>query len=314
MLSASLPLWLPAAALAMAAAAVAAGPEFSALEARIAARVARFKGIVGVAARHLDTGQTVLVNADTRFPTASAIKTAVMVEAFHQMAEGRFQADKRLALAAGVKVGGSGILGDLAPGLELRVSDLLTLMMTLSDNTATNMLIGLVGTANVDHRLAGYGLADTKLFRPTFRDGQADVSPELEREFGLGMSTPRDLARLMELIVDGRVVSRAASDQMMLLLERQQHRTMIPRSLPESRGVRVGNKPGWDEEKHAGPDGIHRHVRADAAYVLTPRGRYVIAVCARAVEDTRWGPDNEANVLAAEIARMVHDGFLPPGP
>ena len=283
----------------------------SPLETQIAERLAGFRGVMGVAARHLDTGQTVFVNADTRFPTASAIKTAVMVEVFHQFAEGRLAPDARLRLTEGDKVGGSGVLKDLSPGLDLSAGDLVTLMMALSDNTATNMLIGRVGTANVDRRLTAYGLLDTKLFRPTFRDGRADVSPELEREFGFGMSTPRELARLMELIVEGRVVSRTASDEMMAVLERQQHRTMIPRSLPEGGALRVGNKPGWDEEKHPGPEGGRRHVRADAAFVLSPRGRYVVAVCARQVEDTRWGPDNDAVVLAASVSRMIHDAFLP---
>jgi beta-lactamase class A len=308
----SVPLWLTALTLAIAAGTFGGAPGPAPLEAVIAARLAGFKGVMGVAARRIDTGESVFVNADTRFPTASAIKTAVMVEVFHQIADGRFRSDTRLESTAAGKVGGSGILKDLAPGLHLPVSDLITLMMTLSDNTATNLLIQRVGTENVDRRLASYGLADTKLFRPTFRDGRADVSPELEREFGLGMSTPRDLARLMELIVEGRVVSRAASDEMMAVLQRQQHRTMIPRLLPEAPGQQVGNKPGWDEEKHAGPDGVHRHVRADAAFVRSPRGRYVLAICARQVEDTRWGPDNDAVVLGAAIARLVHDRFLGP--
>ena len=84
---------------------------------------------------------------------------------------------------------------------------------------------------------------------------------------------------------------------------------MIPRLLPEAEDVWVADKPGWDEEKHPGPDGVRRHVRGDAAIVATPRGRYVIAVLARQVEDTSWGPDNAAVVLAARVSRMVHDAF-----
>jgi beta-lactamase class A len=288
----------------------AAAPAPSALETRIVQRIASFKGVMGVAARNLDTGETVLVNPDTRFPTASAIKTAVMVEVYHQLAEGRLGKQTRVTLTDEVKVGGSGVLQHLGAGLSLSVPDLVTLMMTLSDNTATNMLIALVGTANVDRRLAAYGLVDTKLFRPTFRGGHADVAPELEPEFGLGMSTPRELARLMELIVEGKVVSRSASDEMMAVLERQQHRDLIPRALPEVAGLRVGNKAGWDEEKLPGPDGRLRHVRADAGFVISPAGRYVIAICARQVEDTRWGPDNEAMTLGAAFSRMVYDHFL----
>jgi beta-lactamase class A len=65
-------------------------------------------------------------------------------------------------------------------------------MIAWSDNTAMNLLVGLVGTASVDRRMESYGLVKTKLFRPTFRDGYPDVFPELEKEFGLGMTTPRE--------------------------------------------------------------------------------------------------------------------------
>jgi beta-lactamase class A len=289
-----------------------AAPTAGSLAARIAERLKRCDAVMGVAAKSLTTGQTVFVEADRRFPTASAIKTAVMVEVFHQMAEGRFGRDKEIVLTAEAKVDGSGVLQDLHAGLRLTVGDLLVLMMGVSDNTATNLLVGLVGTTSVDRRLESYGLVDTKLFRPTFRDGQADVRPELEREFGLGMSTPRELARLMELIAGGKVVSRAASEEMLVLLRAQQFRTMIPRRLPEGDAVKVGDKPGWDEEKLPGPDGIRRHVRVDAGVVETPRARYVIAVCARQVRDTRWGVDNDALVTGADVARMVHDHFESP--
>jgi len=279
------------------------------LAARIAERLKRCDAVMGVAAKSLTTGATVFVDADRRFPTASAIKTAVMVEVFHQMAEGRFGKDKEIVLAAEEKVDGSGVLQDLHAGLRLTVGDLLSLMMSVSDNTATNLLVGLVGTANVDRRLEGYGLVDTKLFRPTFRDGKPDVLPELEREFGLGMSTPRELARLMELIAEGKVVGRTAGEEMRALLRGQQFRTMIPRRLPEADEVKVGDKPGWDEEKLPGPDGIRRHVRIDAGVVETPRASYVIAICARQVRDTRWGVDNDALVTGADVARMIHDQF-----
>ena len=279
------------------------------LASRVSERLKRCDAVMGVAAKSLASGEAVLVDADRRFPTASTIKTAVMVEVFHQIAEGRFDRDKEVVLTREEKVDGSGVLQDLHAGLRLTVGDLLSLMISVSDNTATNLLVGLVGTASVDRRLEGYGLVDTKLFRPTFRDGKADVHPELEREFGLGMSTPRELVRLMELIAEGRVVSRAACDEMLALLRAQQFRTMIPRRLPEGDDIKVGDKPGWDEEKRPGPDGIRRHVRIDAGVVETPRTRYVIAICARQVRDTRWGIDNDALVTGADVARLIHDDF-----
>lgn len=294
----------------VAAAAMTPGASGSALEARIAERLKGFRGLMGVAARDLRSGEAVLVNADTLFPTASTIKIAVMLEVYHQMRAGRLQRDTLLALTEEQKVGGSGVLRDLHGGLQLSVADLLSLMITVSDNTATNLLIGLVGTANVDRRLEAHGLSRTRLFRPTFRDGQADVFPELEREFGLGVTTPAELARLMELIAEGKSVGRAASDEMLAILRRQEDRALIPRLLPvEEHRLVVGNKTGQDEEKLPDARGVRRHVRGDVALVEGPDLRYVVAILARQVEDTRWSVDNEALTTGAQVSRMIYDHF-----
>jgi beta-lactamase class A len=279
------------------------------LQARVEAAVRSLRGSMGVAARNLESGETVFVNADVAFPTASVIKVAVMLEVFHQLAEGRLRKDELILLEDSAKVGGTGVLQRLHGGLALSVGDLLELMMTLSDNTATNMLIAKVGTADVDKRLVAYGLTRTKLFRPTFRDGRADVFPDEEKEFGLGVTTPREMARLMELIAQGRVVDRESSQAMTAIMREQAFRFMIPRSLPEDDAVVVADKPGWDSEKHPDAAGVRRHVRGDAAIVTTPAGRYVIAIHARQIADTRWGPDNEASVLAARISRIVYDAW-----
>jgi beta-lactamase class A len=225
------------------------------------------------------------------------------------MAENRLRRDDTVTLEDSAKVDGSGVLQRLHGGLVLTIGDLLDLMMTVSDNTATNLLIARVGTANVDKRLVSYGITHTKLFRPTFRDGKPDVFPEEEKEFGLGVATPREMARLMELIAEGKVVDRASSEAMIAVMREQSNRTMIPRALPETDEVVIADKPGWDSEKHPDAAGVHRHVRGDVGIVTTPRGRYVIAIFARQVQDTRWGPDNEATVLAARISRMVYDAF-----
>ena len=242
------------------------------LDDEIQAIVRTFKGVLGVAAIDLSAGaprQIVAVNADLRFPTASTIKTAVMLEAYHQAAEGRLSFDTPLTFHSSDAVGGSGVLRDLHDGLTLTVGDAVRLMIALSDNTATNLLIARLGTASVNARLDTYGLTSTRLFRPTFRDGRPDVLPDLEREFGLGMTTPRDMAKLMALIATGRAVNEDASDAMLATLRRQQDRAMIPRLLT-AEGVEVGNKTGTDEEKQPGARGLKGQVRADAAIVDRP--------------------------------------------
>ena len=267
----------------------------------IEAIVNGFRGVMGVYAVNLRKGgshEEIAVNADARFPTASTIKTAVMVEAYQQQADGRLPFDTVLTVGKADKVGGSGVLRDMHDGFSLTVADALQLMISLSDNIATNLLIGRVGTADVDARLDAYGLKNTRLFRPTFRDGRADVLPELEREFGLGMTTPREMATLMARIAEGEAVNPAASAAMLATLRRQQDRAMIPRLL------------GDDEEKRPGPTGRKGHVRADAAIVTGPKGfRYVIAIYARQVEDTRWTIENDALTTGARISKRVYVYF-----
>ncbi|MBL8143387.1 MAG: serine hydrolase [Acidobacteria bacterium] len=281
------------------------------IRSRIERRLSLFRGTMGVSAVNLATGERIDVNAALRFPTASLIKVAVLVEVAHQIADGRLARDTPVTLQASDKVGDEPVvLNQLHDGLVLTVGDLMALMIAFSDNTATNMLIARAGTANVNARMDGYGLKELRLFRPTFRDGRADVLPDLEREFGLGMTTPRDIAALFVALADGKVVSRAVSDDLLAIMERTQDRAMIPRHLPYDRErLRVANKTGWDEEKQAGRFGHKGHVRTDAAYVRGEKARYVIAICARDVYDRDWGVDNDALRVGAAIARDVHEHF-----
>ena len=270
-----------------------------------------FDGVVGLYARDLLTGNEIAVNADARFPTASAIKTAVMIEAYHQASEGTLSLDASMTLREADKVGGSGVLKAMSDGLQLKVRDLVHLMIVLSDNTATNMLVQRLGTRRIDSRLEGYGLRATKIFRPTFRDGKPDIYPELEREFGLGMATPREMATLLSLIAEGRVVNAAASTEMLTTLRAQQDRAMIPRHLPAE--AEVGNKTGTDSEKLADERGRRGAIRTDAAIVTAPGVKYVVAIFVRRGGDTRGGVENAGVLLGARLSRLVFEQFEPKG-
>ena len=278
---------------------------------RLAERIGSFRGEMGLFAKEIDTGETFAVNADGRFPTASLIKVAVMAEVYRQIAEGKLTPGTTVVLKESDKAGDEGVpLNVLHAGVTLTVSDLVRLMIGWSDNTATNLLVGLVGTRNVDALLDAHGLTRTRLYRPTFRDGRADVLPEEEKEFGLGSTTPREAARLLELVAEGKAFGRAASDEMIAILSTQQDRAMIPRLLPfERERILVANKTGWDEEKRPDARGFKGDVRCDAAYVKGARARYVIAICARRIRDESPGVDNEALKAGGELSRMVYDRF-----
>lgn len=274
---------------------------------QIASVARELDGEIGVYGRNLISGEEIALNADARFPTASTIKTAVMLEAYHQSAAGKIRLDDALTLTDAVKVGGAGVLHSLGAGLQLKISDLIHLMIALSDNTATNMLVTLLGTKQIDDRLAGYGLQQTKIFRRTFRDGRADVFPELEREFGLGMTTPREMGQLMALIAEGRAVSAEASAAMLATLRSQQDHGMIPRMLPA--GIQAGNKTGTDSEKLPDARGRRGSIRADAAIVTGPRLKYVLTIYTRRGGDDSAGADNAALTVGARISRLVFDHF-----
>lgn len=286
----------------------------SSTAAPIEMKIKAFHGEMGLYAKNLDTGEVIAVNADQRFPTASLIKVAVMAEVFRQIDDGKLSKDTTVTLKVSDKAGDETVpVNMLHPGVVLTVDDLLRFMIAYSDNTATNLLVGLVGTANVDKLLDSYGLTKTRLYRPTFRDGHADVLPEEEKEFGLGSTTPREAATLLALIAEGRVVSRAACDAMITLLATQQDRQMIPRSLPfEKEEILVANKTGWDEEKNPDAKGFKGDVRNDAAYVKGPKARYVLAICARRIQDKRASADNETFTTGAALSRMVYDAFSAP--
>jgi beta-lactamase class A len=295
---------------------IATGAGRSALERRVRDEVSRFAGTMGVVARNLDTGERIAVNENVRFPTASLIKVAVMVETFHRIADGSLRRDQTVTVHDSDRAGDETVpLNVLHDGTVLTVSDLLRLMIAWSDNTATNLLVRLTGAERIDRRMESYGLPNTKIFRPTFRDGKADVFPELEHEFGLGMTTPAETARLFELIAERKVVDRATSDEMLAILALQQDRAMIPRRLPFERDrIFVASKTGWDEEKLPDRAGFRGDVRGDAAYVKGPRGRYVIAILARRVRDKSPGVDSDALVTGARISRLVYDAFAGPRP
>ena len=114
----------------------------------------------------------------------------------------------------------------------------------------------------------------------------------------------------MALIAEGKVVSRAACDDMIALLAQQQDRAMIPRSLPfGSEEILVANKTGWDEEKRPDAKGFKGDVRNDAAFVRTPKTRYVIAICARRIQDKSASVDSETLRTGAQISRVVYEAF-----
>ena len=132
------------------------------LDDRVKPIVASFKGKVSLFAKNLDSGETYALNPDERVRTASTIKIAVMIEAFARVAEGKAKWTDEVVLTKEKKVSGSGILGELSDGLKLTLRDAVNLMMILSDNTATNLVLDVLTTDAVNARMESLGFKQSR--------------------------------------------------------------------------------------------------------------------------------------------------------
>lgn len=266
----------------------------------IQALAAGFSGTLGVWARSLDTGEFIEWHATDTFPVASTIKVPILYEVYRQAGQGRFSLTDPQTLRAEDIVPGSGILKDLTPGLVLPVKDLATLMIVVSDNTATNMLIDLVGLEAVNASAAALGLTGTRLEFKLFR--APDGAP-------LNRSTPADLGRLMALVATGAVLTPAACGEMLHILDRQHFTDNITRRLPEFDGyLETGREPAV---RVGSKSGSIRGTRNDVGYVRAHGRRYVVAMMSKGCADLRFYHDNEASVLLPRVSAAIYRHFVP---
>ncbi len=154
----------------------------SPLDQRVRAEVAQFKGKVSLFAKNLDTGTVYELGGDDRVPTASTIKIAIMVEAFARVNDGKAKWTDELVLTKEKKVGGAGILGEFGDGLRLTLRDAVTLMMIMSDNTATNLVIDVLTADAVNARMESLGFRETRLMRRVFGGGTSLEGKKEENE------------------------------------------------------------------------------------------------------------------------------------
>src|SRR6185503_4270728 len=193
--------------------------------------VASFKGKVSLFAKNLDTGETYALNADERVRTASTIKIAVMIEAFARVAEGKVKWTDEVVLTKDKKVSGSGIINELSDGLRLTFRDAVNLMMMLSDNTATNLVLDVLTTDAVNARMESLGFKQIKINRKVMSGGESVAGKDPEnKKFGLGVATPREMVLVMEKLERGEIISQAASKEMVDLMKEEQGRFAIGRA------------------------------------------------------------------------------------
>ncbi|NLG79513.1 MAG: serine hydrolase [Firmicutes bacterium] len=253
------------------------------VQAKVADIAASAGGVFGVAARSLHTGEEVLINPDEQFNAASVIKVAIMVEVFRQAEEGLLDLETRVRLADTDKVGGSGILQVLSSGIELPVIDLVRLMIVVSDNTASNLLMDIVGLDRVNETMRDLGFPGIVLRRKFMTVPVAKPVPN--------SITPRDMTGLLEKIARCQVVSAWACGEMVRIMKQQQYNDLIPALLPVPRDedeLLAGEMPRVEV---AHKTGSVSRVRHDAGIVYVPGCDYVVTILTKDLPRPRDGED-----------------------
>jgi len=258
--------------------------------------VGSFKGKVSLFAKNLDTGETYALNADERVRTASTIKIAVMIEAFARVAEGKAKWTDEVVLTKGKKVSGSGILFELSDGLKLTLRDAVNLMMMLSDNTATNLVLDVLTTDAVNARMESLGFKQIKIMRRVGSGGESAAGKDPEnKKYGLGMATPREMVLVMEKLERGEIVSPAVSKEMIDLMKREQDRNAIGRSL-------------WDVPM-ASKFGALDRLRSAVGILYTKNGKIAMAISCDDMPETMWSVDNPAYLLMSRLSEVLVAGL-----
>jgi beta-lactamase class A len=277
-------------------------------EAEIRELIGAFDGEAAFMARNLGTGEEASHRAGAVMPTASTIKIVILAELFRQVEQGAIGLDDPVTILPEDQRGGSGILKDLSPTLVASVRDHATLMIALSDNTATMVLARLLGRERIEQSAREWGMKHTIL--------PLERKPEFVAE-DYAVSTCQDLVTLLTAIAEDRIISPAACASMRDILITQQFHEQIARYLPYNQYRREGYR-------HEGPLVVRSKsgftadasgaVRVDAGIVeVGDTSRWVICLMTAKSPEMGFIAEHPGSILNGRISRIIYDAWHDPG-
>lgn len=231
-----------------------------------------------------------------------------MLEAMYQVKAGKRTLADKLKLTRDNQVPGSGVLQFMDPGLELTLKDTIALMMILSDNTATNMVIDSFGIKAVNDRIAAMGLNNTHLYRKVFKsaDPKDGPLPQDHKKFGLGKTTAREMGEAIASVERCDLGDKELCKTMLDIMKAQEYRNMVPHYIESSDTT---EHPSAIADKLGALD----DVRNDVALVYAKNGPLVISAFTWDNKDQTWIMENEAELLIARMAKVIVDTWSPKG-
>jgi beta-lactamase class A len=271
---------------------------------KVQARIAGFPATVSVYAKNLDTGAIVDIRGAEPVRTASTIKLPILCTVADAVAKGQAKWTEPLTVRAVDKASGSGVIAsEISNGVQLPLSDVAHLMIVLSDNSATNMILDRFSADAVNAYLDRIGLKTTRSMRKIRGDAMDDTTVgysaagklEENKKYGLGRSTPRDMVTILERLERGEIVTPEMSKEILAILRRCQDDKGIRRHLES---LRIANKTGALDA-----------LRADVGIVYAKTGRIAMAIYVDGMEKPDWSPDNPGLLLIADIARLLVEGM-----
>jgi beta-lactamase class A len=274
------------------------------VEQALDAIVAQTGADLALAAMNLETGEEIARNAQRSMPTASVFKLPVLVEVFRQADVGALDLNERITLGAEDVVMGSGILRDFEPGLQPTLRDLAMMMVIVSDNSATNLLLDRVGgPQRVNATMRDLGLSSIGIHRRI-------VFGEITTNDSLAEAAPRDLMRLVAMLAREELVSPAASREMLAILGRQRYLEQAPRfvayrpyagDFARAQPVKVFNKTG-----------MINGLRADTGLItIDPDVRIAYSVVNDTGADDSYRNEHPGDIVNALVGRVVVEYWWP---
>jgi len=247
------------------------------------------RGVVGYTVRDLEAGWSLSRRGDEPFPTASLIKVPILVTVFDLVERGLLSLDDKLTVLPIDVVPGAGILQHLHAGITITVRDAAWLMTTISDNTATNLLLDRIMIRRVWDTMEALGLPRSKVHSKTFLRASS-VAMDSSAKYGLGVTTADEMAQLFALLADGKAVSPRADSTMLAMLAANEDGQLLQRYVS---GVRAPHKTGATDA-----------VRTECTLWYLPR-RVAACVLTRDNADTRWVIDSEPQLLMARMGDAI---------